>query len=413
MSPNLASRHPLALSTPSAGVTMVLNIRWQDPIGRQTINTIVKKLIPKLKDGLRPVQEDLIAPVLDGEHVLCCTATGDGKSAGFSVPILVINEYNKNPQLYPRGLRTRLHPVGIVVTPTKGLASNIVSELEKLDIAALAYCHETLAESRRNGVNLADEIKNCAKWQVICVDPEHLRGKEWRVIAEHSTFRARIIYAAVDEAHLINEWGIEFRLAFQLIGLFLRGCLPSWISIIALSATLAPGQPTTAVCESLGLYGATFHMIRRTNEHPNVQFIMQTLQHGLAGYEFPDLLPYLQSGCKTVIHFSSLDMLFRCYVYIWRLQPPSANKLRRTRMYHSLCPAEYNQETLRLIDEDPHCQIILATIAFSNGINARSILDSISLGFSSTLDIATPLTNLGAQAASKMNIGRSPLPGRL
>jgi superfamily II DNA helicase RecQ len=80
-------------------------------------------------------------------------------------------------------------------------------------------------------------------------------------------------------------------------------------------------------------------------------------------------------------------MLFRVYVYIWRLQARNADKRRRTRMYSSLCSPEYNQETLRLIDHDPHCQIIIATIAFSNGINAKSILDSISLGFSATLDI--------------------------
>jgi superfamily II DNA helicase RecQ len=55
-------------------------------------------------------------------------------------------------------------------------------------------------------------------------------------------------------------------------------------------------------------------------------------------------------------------------------------------MYTSLCSAEYNQETLHLIDEDPEFQIIIPAIAFSNGVNARSILDSISLGFSSTLD---------------------------
>jgi superfamily II DNA helicase RecQ len=56
-------------------------------------------------------------------------------------------------------------------------------------------------------------------------------------------------------------------------------------------------------------------------------------------------------------------------------------------MYTSLCPATYNEETLRLIYEDPECQIIISIIAFSNGINAKSILDSVSLGFSSTLDI--------------------------
>ncbi|KAJ7690572.1 hypothetical protein B0H14DRAFT_2200433, partial [Mycena olivaceomarginata] len=58
------------------------------------------------------------------------TATGDGKSAAFSVPILLLNEYNVNPTLYPSGLPTRLKPLGVVVTPTKGLANNIVRSLE-------------------------------------------------------------------------------------------------------------------------------------------------------------------------------------------------------------------------------------------------------------------------------------------
>ncbi|KAJ6595392.1 hypothetical protein B0H10DRAFT_2232890 [Mycena sp. CBHHK59/15] len=56
-------------------------------------------------------------------------------------------------------------------------------------------------------------------------------------------------------------------------------------------------------------------------------------------------------------------------------------------MYHSLCSPRYNEDTIRRIKEDPECQIILATITFSNGINAKSLLNSVFLGFSGTLDI--------------------------
>ncbi|KAJ7687229.1 hypothetical protein B0H17DRAFT_939604 [Mycena rosella] len=108
---------------------MAPRVRWQDDLGRQTLNDIVKKVIPAWKHGLRPVQADLVAPILDGDDILCCTATGDGKSAAFSVPILVLNEYNANPDLYPAGLRTRANPVGVIFTPTKGLANNIVCRL--------------------------------------------------------------------------------------------------------------------------------------------------------------------------------------------------------------------------------------------------------------------------------------------
>jgi superfamily II DNA helicase RecQ len=184
--------------------------------------------------------------------------------------------------------------------------------------------------------------------------------------------------------HLIKLWGLEFRKDFGLVGQFFRGCFPSSASVVGLSATLAPGADTSAICVSLGFFDGAFHLIRHSNERPNVQFIMQKLTHGLAGYEFPDLLPFLLS--RLCIHCATIDLVFRVYVYIWCLQSSSADKFHRTRMYHSLCPPEYNEETICLIDNDPHCQIIICMIAFSNGINAKSILDSISLGFGDTLD---------------------------
>jgi hypothetical protein len=114
---------------------------------------------------------------------------------------------------------------------------------------------------------------------------------------------------------------------------------------------------------------------------------MQTLTHGLAGYDFPEILPFIRSGRKVIFHFDSLDMLFRCYVYIWRLQSASADKMRRAHMYTSLCSPEYNEETIRLIENDPQSQIILAIVAFANGINAKALLDSVLIGFSGSVHL--------------------------
>jgi hypothetical protein len=50
-------------------------------------------------------------------------------------------------------------------------------------------------------------------------------------------------------------------------------------------------------------------------------------------------------------------------------------------MYHSLRSRADNKEILRLLDKDPECQVIIAMIAFANGLNVKSLLDSISLGF--------------------------------
>ena len=62
-----------------------------------------QELIPTWTNGLHAVQLELVSAILDGKDVLCCTATGNGKSAAFSVPTLVLSEYNQHPEVYVAG----------------------------------------------------------------------------------------------------------------------------------------------------------------------------------------------------------------------------------------------------------------------------------------------------------------------
>lgn len=120
------------------------------------------------------------------------------------------------------------------------------------------------------------------------------------------------------------------------VGSFLQAVIPSTSSCVALTATLAAGAATTGVCKSLGMQGNCFTLIRRSNERPNVQLIVQALAQGLNGPEFPFLLPYLASGRKTVIHVRTIDVLHRVFMYLWRIIPSGSDKLRRVRMYHKI-----------------------------------------------------------------------------
>ncbi|KAJ6549749.1 P-loop containing nucleoside triphosphate hydrolase protein [Mycena capillaripes] len=346
---------------------MAPRYNWRGPQGHRTITTIVKKLIPQWKNGLYPAQHNLVARVLDGEDILCCMATGGGKSALFSVPILILREMARNPRLYP-DLPTRALPQGIVFTPTKGLAASIVLELKKLAIMALAYCHETVTQARMTGRNL------------------HLRDKAWREITTSDIYRANVVYGCTDEAHLINKWGADFRPPFKHIGRFFRGRLPSSTSILALSATLQPGSATKSVLSSLGMLGDNFYVFRSSNERPNTQFIMEPLENGVGGRIFPQLLNYLNSRRKAVVHRRTVDDVFRVFLYLWKSLPPGLHRLRRLKMYHSLRSAEENEEILQLLDEDAECQVVIATIAFANGLNVKTLLDSISVGFPDTVD---------------------------
>jgi superfamily II DNA/RNA helicase len=104
------------------------NPRWTDGIGLDTIQKIVRRCT-SWTNGLSTAQLQLVSLILEGSDVLYVNATGSGKSCAFSIPIIVWNEYNVNPELYPRNLRTFEKPVGLVITPTKGLAYNLVRDL--------------------------------------------------------------------------------------------------------------------------------------------------------------------------------------------------------------------------------------------------------------------------------------------
>lgn len=99
--------------------------RWKSDVGRITVQGIVKARFSEWTDGLRDWQLDIVVRILDGEDVLLSTATGDGKSAIFTVPIVVLLEMRQDPGSYPQ-LPYRDFPMGIVIAPTKGLAANIV-----------------------------------------------------------------------------------------------------------------------------------------------------------------------------------------------------------------------------------------------------------------------------------------------
>ena len=60
--------------------------------------------------------------------------------------------------------------------------------------------------------------------------------------------------------------------------------------------------------------------------------------------------------------------------------------MARVQLYHALCWSEEDEETTRLLREDPRTQIVIATIAFGQGINVKTLVDSIQLGFPVSLD---------------------------
>ncbi|KAK1223506.1 hypothetical protein PQX77_013633, partial [Marasmius sp. AFHP31] len=158
---------------------------WQDPIGLDTIKKVTARCIPEWPNGLYDYQLDPISKILNRESVFFVSGTGRGKAALFMVPLVVHRELTirLQAQSYPH-LPVQVRPVAIVITPTKKLASSIISEAESLGLNGLSYCHDVISEYRMKKHDLTHLICECKTWDLLCVNPEHLNSAEWRTIIQ-------------------------------------------------------------------------------------------------------------------------------------------------------------------------------------------------------------------------------------
>ena len=160
-------------------------------------------------DQFRPVQEEAIRSVLEGNDTLLLLPTGGGKSICFQVPVLM------------------MEGVCIVVTPLIALMKDQVEQLKRRNIPAAAI------HSGMNRHEIDITLDNCIHGQTkfLYVSPERLRTD----IMIARTKQMKVCLLAIDEAHCISAWGYDFRPSYLLIADF-RLLIPK-VPVMALTAT--------------------------------------------------------------------------------------------------------------------------------------------------------------------------------
>lgn len=160
-------------------------------------------------NSFRPVQEEIIRSVLDGEDTLALLPTGGGKSLCFQVPALV------------------KEGICIVVSPLIALMKDQVENLKAKGINAVAI----YAGMGKREIDIL--LDNCIYGPVkfLYLSPERLLS---------DLVRTRISYMnvnliAIDEAHCISQWGYDFRPPYLQLS-SLREIHPD-VPFVALTAT--------------------------------------------------------------------------------------------------------------------------------------------------------------------------------
>lgn len=159
--------------------------------------------------------------------------------------------------------------------------------------------------------------------------------------------RTRLILFCVDECHLVDEWGADFRTAYGSIKNTIPW-LPAWTVRLGLTATLEPGRQTNVVMAALGFTDANVFFDRRDCERRNIDIVFRPIQHAFTTDEFLDLDELVPSNArqasdipKTLVYCETIDLGHRVAAYLRRLLPAFLQPHKNTiiRHAHSLnCP---------------------------------------------------------------------------
>lgn len=157
----------------------------------------------------RPLQEDVINHVLDGNDTLALMPTGGGKSICFQVPAL------------------EKEGICIVVTPLIALMKDQVENLRSKGIEAVAI----FAGMSKREVDIC--LDNCiyGKIKFLYLSPERLMSE---LVRERIRYM-KVNLFAIDEAHCISQWGYDFRPPYLHLA-ELRDLHPD-VPFLALTAT--------------------------------------------------------------------------------------------------------------------------------------------------------------------------------
>ena len=194
--------------------------------------------------SFRPLQEDIIQSVFDGNDTLGLMPTGGGKSLTFQVPVMAMDG------------------ICLVVTPLIALMKDQVDNLKERGIKAAAVYSGMSRDA------IITTLENCifGDFKFLYVSPERLTSEIFLIKLQ----AMKVCLLVIDESHCISQWGYDFRPSYLKIA-DVRKHLPG-IPALALTAT-ATKEVVTDIQSKLEFKKP--NVFRKSFERKNLSYVVR------------------------------------------------------------------------------------------------------------------------------------------
>ncbi|BBM87124.1 ATP-dependent DNA helicase RecQ [Candidatus Uabimicrobium amorphum] len=293
------------------------------------------------------VRSVLCAP--PGQTLVLILPTGSGKSVCAFIPAI----------LYP-SVESELMGVTPIVVPTISLALDLAAKIENIVGHRVAY----RPEERENALGIRMRCESGTQGPLI-VSPEVFVGSLFSTLLK-SAKNGHIRHVVVDEAHMILNWGDEFRPSFQQMSSARRKLLSQtktpFVTVL-MSATLTQYhleslEKMFSENENLTIVHATrlrpepiYWQAQAPTKKQRIDWILEAIHH------LPRPLILYTTLKSSCIEWNNIII---------------NNGFQRVSMIHGdITPREYQKQLQRWKEND--VDIIIATSAFGLGVDKADV----------------------------------------